>query len=51
MPKSMFWSNWQKQIVMELEHWFTILAEDLPLELKWMPGGVPQQFFDWMHAD
>ena len=32
---------WEEQIIMELEHWFKILIQDLPYWIKEMPDGVP----------
>ena len=34
--------------MMELKHWFEILSEILPSAIADMPGGVPQEFLDWM---
>ena len=45
--------SWNKQIMLELKHWFVLLTEKemLPPVFVNITGGVPQQFFDWMTVE
>ena len=48
MPPGTKEDSIEYQIILELKHWFTILSENLIPDIKKMPGGVPQEFMDWM---
>ena len=37
-----------RQVVMELAPWFTLLSEHLPPRIEHMPDGVPPEFMDWL---
>ena len=43
--------GWDRQVIIELKHWFINLLEVLPKEISSMKGGAPKQFIDWMKVE